>query len=334
MYHLPNYARGLAIFCISFVISVTSYSQTTSAGNGDWNDPTTWVGGTVPTSGDVIIATGHTVIYNANHNTSNAVTISSLDVQGTGALVWPFSDDAAYDAVFTLTVTGAVTTAASASITTRQGDSGTTLAGLATDRTHQFNIGGNVTNAGTFTLLHDNAGTDDVGKIVNLDFTNTLQLSGAGTYTTYNIDIQTGNTVTFNDITINICSDDDNSGDLDLQGGVGNGSTLIVTGASADVNIYHQVDVLQESKFQVDNGTVDAGLNNVTANQIFDLSQDAELEINAGNMTIGPDLTSVGNDMLRLIGSGCIVDVNGGNLTVGNTTSGEGEMITNAATTT
>lgn len=283
---------------ICLLFSSNLLAQITSNQSGDWNDTNTWVGGVVPTSGDVIIATTHTVIYNANHNTSNAVTITSLDVQGTGQLVWPFSDDVAYDANFTFTVTGAVTIASTASLTNREGDSGVTLNGNAADRTHQVNLRGGLTNAGTL----DFTGTS-TSRIINTDFnTNSQVVSGAGTFTFYNVDINgTATTTEFQGTTITI----DNV--LDLQGS----STLEVNGGQLDVG----PDIATALDFESDNTTFRV--------------------INSAVVNIRTAAATNNSNAVRVNGDNCTFDVQSGTVTIGNPTgTGEGRFrIENAAAT-
>lgn len=53
----------------------------TSAGSGEWSSTGTWVGGAIPADGDaVVIATGHTVLLNADYS---ARTFTSVTVTGT-----------------------------------------------------------------------------------------------------------------------------------------------------------------------------------------------------------------------------------------------------------
>ncbi|HOJ19150.1 MAG TPA: T9SS type A sorting domain-containing protein [Ignavibacteriaceae bacterium] len=63
------------LFVLVFLITVSysGYGQTiTSAGSGNWGDPATWVGGSVPTSSDdVIIGAGHTVTVDAEGSCKN-----------------------------------------------------------------------------------------------------------------------------------------------------------------------------------------------------------------------------------------------------------------------
>jgi hydroxyethylthiazole kinase-like sugar kinase family protein len=62
------------LFC--FILAVMAFisaahAQTTSAASGNWSSGSTWVGGVVPTGGDIVIANGHTVIIDKNISVTN-----------------------------------------------------------------------------------------------------------------------------------------------------------------------------------------------------------------------------------------------------------------------
>lgn len=276
-----------------------SHAQITSNQSGNWNDPNTWVGGTVPTSGAVIIATGHNVTYNANFGSSNSVTITTLTINGTGVLRWPFSDDATdYAAPFTLICTGLVTVASTASITNLEGDLGVTIAGNPADRTHQFNMRGGLSNAGTF----DMTGTTTARRI-DVDFqTNTQTVSGTGTFSFYNLDINgSSNTTTFSSTTVTI----DN--DTDIQ----NGSTLDIDGGTFSTG----PDIVNALDF-------------AAANTTFRVRNSAVVNIRTSATTNNSNALVVNAD-------NCTFDMQGGTVNIGNsTTTGEGRFrINNAAVT-
>jgi G8 domain/Secretion system C-terminal sorting domain len=68
------------------LISLNSWAQITSAGNGTWSSTSTWVGGHVPTSSDdVVIATSHTVDVDINGAACNNLTVN-------GTLEYPATD--------------------------------------------------------------------------------------------------------------------------------------------------------------------------------------------------------------------------------------------------
>ncbi len=288
--------RKLTIAVISIFVCQSLMAQTTSTQSGDWDDPTTWVGGTVPTSGAVVIATGHTVTYNADHaNVTNTLTISTLDIQGTGVLQWPFSDDAKYDANFTLNCTGAVTIAASAAMNNLEGDLGVSLDGNPADRTHQIEFRNGLSNAGTLDLT----GTT-TARIINADLDNNTQsVSGAGAFTFYAIDVRgTGATVTFQSTTITVDSD------IDLQ----QDATLVVDGGTLNVG----PDVFRPLDFQ-------------GAGNTFRV-------INSAVVNIRASATVTNSDAVRVNADNCTFDVQSGTVTIGNPTgTGEGRFRINAA---
>lgn len=66
----------LLVLTLLFTLSITSYAQKTTAASGNWTDPATWVGGSIPTaSDDVVIATGHNVVINTTNATCKNLTI-------------------------------------------------------------------------------------------------------------------------------------------------------------------------------------------------------------------------------------------------------------------
>ena len=275
--------KRLVAAAISLLLCYVVFSQTTSQTDGEWNDPGTWVGGTVPTSGAVIIATGHTVIYNANHGTNDGITISSLDVQGTGSLVWPFSDDAELDASFTLTVTGTVDIAASASITNGEGDLGVSIPGNPADRTHQFNIRNTLTNDGTF----DMSGTTSA-RVVDVDFqTNTFNIAGGGaTYTFWNVDI----------------------------GGASQTKTITAT---STITIENTVDIQADAILEMNGTQLDVGPD---VGGAFELAGDGStFTLTSGTVNIGGS-ASANSQFFIVDNDNCILNVDGGTLNIGNTT--------------
>ena len=75
----------LVILFLSFA-STVSLAQITSAASGKWSAGATWVGGVVPSGGDVIIADGHTVTIDQN------VSIANLTVGGGTSGVLTFDE--------------------------------------------------------------------------------------------------------------------------------------------------------------------------------------------------------------------------------------------------
>lgn len=280
----------------------SAFGQTTATVSGNWNNTTTWGGNPVPTSGDVIISTGVEVIFNANHGSSNSVTIGSLDIQGTGSVVWPYSDDAEYDAGFTLTITGAVTLASTSSMSSREGDSGTTLDGLSTDRNHSINFQGDITNEGTVAL-----GETTSGYSPAIDFeTNNITFSGAGASTFYNAEVR--------DATI----------------------TLTYTGTGT-LNVENQFDLQDNTAMTVNtaSGIVNFGSSTVDAGNAFEFEgNNTTFTLTDGTVNVDPNNGTVGQRVFQVDGSGVVLNVNGGTLNIGDlTTTGEGNIRINSVAT-
>lgn len=285
------------IILVALLAMNTAIGQTTATVSGNWNNTTTWGGNPVPTSGDVIISTGIEVIFNADHGNSNSVTISSLDIQGTGVLVFPYSDDAEYDADFVLTVTGSVTLAASASMVNREGDSGTTLAGLSTTRSHSLNFQGDITNSGTINLGETTSGFSPA-----IDFeTNNIAFSGSGTSTFYNAEVR--------DATITLTYTGTGTFNVENQFDLQNNTAMTVNTASGIVNFGSSTtDAANSFEFEGNNttftltsGTVNVDVNNATANQNVFLvdGTGVVLNVNGGTLNIG-DLTTNGEGRFRI----------------------------------
>lgn len=201
-----------------FTLITTSQAQITSIGSGKWHNPATWDLGRAPISTDaVIIASGHTVTYNAlNPSGDNDETVASLTINGT--LDFPFAataDDTDLDASFILTVTGTTTISGTGTLGVNDGYA------TGANRTHQLNIEGTLSNSGTLDLVGGSS-----SRIVNTDFrTNTFNVSGTGAFTFWNVDVDNGGTVTFDANTITI----DNTVDLETN------TTLIVNGSTLSV---------------------------------------------------------------------------------------------------
>lgn len=289
------------ITLIAIVAMLPATAQTTATVSGNWNNTVTWGGNPVPTSGDVIISDGVEVIFNANHNTANSVTISSLDIQGTGILVFPYSDDTELDNNFVLTVTGTVDVAASASIVSREGDSGTTLPGLSTSRTHTVNFEGNITNEGTIAL-----GETPSAYPINIDWqTNDFTISGGGTTTFYDVDLEAGTAMDVNEVTVTTTGTLNIERTIDLL----DFTTLIINTAIGTVN-FGSSTTNQAAAFELEgqnttltitDGTVNVDANNSTNNQQVFLVDGltATVNVNGGNLNIG-DVTTLGEGRFRI----------------------------------
>ncbi len=284
-------------------------AQTTSNASGEWNDTGTWVGGVVPTSGDVIIADGHEVIYNANHGSSDAVTISSLDVQGTGSLVFPFSDDGELDADFTLTIQGSVTVASTASITNSEPNGGS-IPGTAANRTHLINFEGNISNAGTIDL----SGTTG-SRYVDADFqTNSFGISGAGNINFYELDIEAA-TIT---ITITSTGTIEVENTLDLFAN----TTLVMNGTQFNVGptVASSFEMAGDgSTFTLTAGTVNVGSGlSGNSSSFFVDADNCTLNVDGGTLNVG-DITTTGEGRLRVdadASTGFLMDVDGGSVVI------------------
>ncbi len=291
-------SRILAALLIVCCFNLDLLSQTQSNASGEWNDTGTWVGGVVPTSGDVEILTGHEIIYNADHGSSNAVTISSLDVQGTGSLVFPFSDDAELDANFTLTVNGGVTVASTASITNSEPNGGS-IPGTATNRTHLFQFAGAIDNDGTIDLTGTTA-----NRVVDADFqTNSFNVTGSGNWNFYNLDIEAGITI------------------------------RILTTTPSVFEIENNLDLFNTTILEMAGNTFNVGLNNV--DDAFDFQgASSTFTMTSGTANICTSATTNNISPLRVNADNCVLNVDGGALNIGNTATGEGLMqITNAPST-
>ncbi len=146
------------------VITVVTNAQITSAASGNWSSGATWVGGVVPSAGDVIIANGHTVTIDQN------VLITNLTV-GTGTSGILTFDGVAARAV---TISGDITIAAG----------GTFITQAVGTFTNTLSIGGNVTNNGIFDMTRTATGST---LLCSVTFTKAgdQTISGTGTTTRF-----------------------------------------------------------------------------------------------------------------------------------------------------
>lgn len=147
-----------------------SANTCTSTGTGSWNTVATWsgCGGTVPQAGDdVVIAAAHTVTVDVSTNA-----LASLSVDGTLTI-------GNNSTARTVTVTGDLTIA-----------SGATVQVLTTsNNNHELSLGGNLSNAGTF------SGEPDADSEIRITFSNTSvnqTVSGAGTTTFGRVNVAKG----------------------------------------------------------------------------------------------------------------------------------------------
>ncbi|MDW3191076.1 MAG: T9SS type A sorting domain-containing protein [Cytophagales bacterium] len=290
------------IILVAMLATTTSFAQTTATVSGNWNNTATWGGNPVPTAGDVIISTGVEVIFNADHGNANSVTISSLDIQGTGSLIFPYSDDAELDAGFTLTVTGAVTVASTASMANREGDSGVTLAGLSASRSHVINFRGDITNDGTIGL-----GVTTNGYAPAIDFeTNNIAYSGSGTSTYANAEVR--------DAAI----------------------TLTYTGTGT-FNVESQFDLQNDGAMTVNtsSGIVNFGSSTTDGGNAFEFEgNNTTFTLTDGTVNVDVNNSTDGQRVFQVDGTGVVLNVNGGTLNIGDlTTTGAGTVrITNQST--
>ncbi|MEP4091103.1 T9SS type A sorting domain-containing protein [Reichenbachiella sp.] len=289
-------------------LSTAIQAQITSNGSGKWHQTTTWVGGVVPTSTDaVIIAAGHTVTYNALHPSGgdNDETIAALTINGT--LEFPFAataDDVDLDGVFILTVTGTTTISGTGTLGVNDGYA------TGANRTHQLNLEGTLSNAGTLDLVGGSS-----SRIVNTDFrTNTFNVSGAGTYTFWNVDIDNGGTVTFDAGNITI----DNTIDLETNSTlVVNGSTLTVGPAVSGAFEFNGAN----SAFTISGGaTVNIGasiVSNVNAVYVDATGCTLTIDNNTGNANFGNAAVGDGRFGLSANGTNFTFNQQNGTTTIG-----------------
>jgi hypothetical protein len=126
-------AIGLLAVLILQQTATTSAANITSAASGNWNNPSTWSGGSVPTASDNVTVQ-HQVLINTNGYCAN------LNVSA-AALQFATSSGRSY----TLKVTGNVTVA------TRIEYASTTTG------SYTFEVGGNITNLGQIILFVTNS---------------------------------------------------------------------------------------------------------------------------------------------------------------------------------
>jgi len=232
--HLLKLLIWTILFCAGVEIS---FAQTTyySRSSGAWNDPSNWsvlshIGpSAASTPGNsstdiVIIASGHTINFNANQPV-NSITIASLTVGGTlteGTLRFPFSD---YDVAgeyhdlnhnFELSVLGSLTVTAKGDIHLEEGGSGTpALSGAATGRIHQLNIGGALSILGNFELS-----STDTTQRCDVKFTGAALQVLSGLASVHHL--------TIDGVGLSLTSDLNISGDLTLSSGLITANTFTV----------------------------------------------------------------------------------------------------------
>jgi hypothetical protein len=287
--------KKIALALILLVTAaVTNAATKTATANGNWSTPGTWIGGVPAAGDDVIIPAGITVTLNVN--TAN---IATLSVSGTLSI----GDNTAR----IITVTGTVTVNASGVIT---------IANF--NDTHTFNIGGNLSNAGTFDM---NTGSNDLCNVVfngaanqtvsgsgaNTEFNNiTINNTGATNNVNNIVDFTASNLVfpidflTLTDGTFKLSAPET----LDLSGNNLNLTApdgFVVNNASAIVNIGNNDITIAGGIFQILTGTVNVG----TGNDLFGVT--------SGSATIsGGTLNILGQMQL----TGGTTTINGGSIVI------------------
>ncbi|MGQ0740588.1 MAG: beta strand repeat-containing protein [Bacteroidota bacterium] len=177
------------VIVLMFITSVVNAADRYSVATGNWNATTTWSassggasGASAPVAGDnVFIEGGFTV------NITSTAACANLTVGTTTSGTLRFGDNTAR----TLTVSGNVSIA-----------SGSTIAINDFNDTHTFNIGGNLTNIGTFDM--NGPTSNDLCNVVFNGAANQT-LSGAGGTTDFNL-ITINNTGAANDNIVDISS--------------------------------------------------------------------------------------------------------------------------------
>jgi len=275
--------------------TVVNAATKTATANGNWSAPGTWIGGVPAATDDVIIPTG--IIVTLNVNTAS---IATLNITGTLRL----GDGTAR----IITVTGNVTVNTGGVITVQNFND-----------THTFNIGGNLSNAGSIDL---NTGADDrcnvifngsanqtvSGAGVNTEFFNiTINNTGATNNVNNIVEFTATNLVfpvdflTLTDGTFKLSAAET----LDLSGNNLNLTApdgFVVNNASAIVNVGNNDITVGGGIFQILAGTVNMG----TGNDLFGIT--------SGSVTVSAGGTL--NVLGRMQMSGGTTTLNGGNVTI------------------
>ncbi len=248
----------VSIFLCSSVIAATI----TSAGSGNWNSTSTWVGGVVPGAGDnVIIANTHNVTANVDITTTGTVTVNSGGtltlnsgilvnsiINATGAIAWPNWGTIKIGSSANITVTGNI----SASTTTIEyqnayvSPSSAKITATGTMEFHTLKSNNSTTKGGSLqatSISINTYGNNEDGVDVYFNGTTTV-----ANYRGYGSTIYTGGT-----FTVSTSFTANNSG-----------PTNTIT--STTHNLIFNVDVVKKgSSFQVD-----VGNNNVYFNAGFE----------------------------------------------------------------
>ncbi|MCF6132119.1 T9SS type A sorting domain-containing protein [Flavobacterium wongokense] len=275
------FIQSLFFFVFFFGIQ-NSFAQKTwdgGASTNNWNDANNWSGNSLPGSSDnVVIGNGATVVFNTT------VTVASLTVGGgtSGSLTLGNSNtDRA------LTVTGNVTVNAGATITSA-GNGGNDLT-----------IGGNLSNAGTFT---------DNGGLVDIAFNGGSQtISGAGTFTFTNFLFSTSGAKTINS-SINV------NGNWTNNGGTVSGTGTVVFGASGTIG---GSSTTAFPNLTVSAGTISQGIN-TTVSGNYNQTGGTYVQntgATAYSLTVTGNFTMSGSSLFRMqssgSGAGATTTVNG-----------------------
>ncbi|MEI8114709.1 MAG: hypothetical protein WCI54_13825, partial [Bacteroidia bacterium] len=230
---------------------------TSTATGGDWNNPTTWVGGVVPVAGDVVtIASGATVTVTANaactsitFQAGNNITLSinsGITLSVSGGITIPRANNGFIN---TLSVGAGNLNAGSIAFTS----GGAGVRHLITISTGTVTVTGNVTqtgSTGSASITFTGAGLLKLGGTFLTAATGTLT-QGTGTVEYYAVGAQTVGDFTYNNLTLS------GSGAKSIVTGTSITGNLSISGATASVAAGQNIPVgsLTLGGLGRDNGT-------------------------------------------------------------------------------
>ena len=309
-YHQVMSKMKSIVVIVLLLVCSSAFGQTfTAVQSGLWNDPNTWDQAGFPgelDNDDVVVIDGSfTVVYNADDGTSNVLTIASLTIgdgaSNTSLLVFPFSNNGAINASYTLNVTGNVNIAnAGAGIVSGNGGdtfNSFTIPGGGNDRNHTLALMGDLTSSGGILDMSENEG-GETGRDVDIDFVGSINQTVSGAFGAIDlaaIDIEFNNSGTAPNNQVIIASTDfsegtDNSSPTPVTNFIA-GTFVHASGNSGDyVNGSNNIPATITMSFDIQDGT-------------FNLSE----ETGDDGSTISGDITISGDGVFNTT-----IDVDGG----------------------
>ena len=206
--------------------------------------------------------------------------------------------------------------------------------GVGSGEAININVSGDVTVAGSgiFNIGDGDPGTSTTPTDGTLTIGGSNSSVNASTLYTHDLTLNAGAALTIeNGATVSVGNSSSNVGDINLNGSVGNGSTLTINDGSTQLSIYDQLLINEDCSFTQNNGTVDITPNFTTGGDPESVQlqgPNASYTMMDGNLNVMTSITepSTNIDAIILEANNTSLDVQGGTVVLGNIASGRGRL--------